>query len=112
MMPTAARVVAANAAVIAGGAASCSGRSAAAISWARVSRLRCRPACLSAERTLAKLRRAASAGVGGAPQNGQGITVCQVVERLQRTGVVLAQSRAQCVGVPGAGPDQVLVPSG
>jgi hypothetical protein len=68
MMPTAARVVAANAAVIAEGAASCSVRSAAAISWARASRLRCRPARLRADRILATLRCAASAGVGARPR--------------------------------------------
>ena len=48
-------------------------------------------------------------GRGSAAQNGQGIAVVQVVERLQRHRVILAQCAAQCVGVPGAGPDQVLV---
>jgi len=49
---------------------------------------------------------------GSATQDGQGIAVVQVVEGLQRGWVVLAQCRTQCVGVPGAGPDQVLVSSG
>jgi hypothetical protein len=43
MMPTVARVVAANAAVAAAGAASCSVRKAVWMSRARASRLRCRP---------------------------------------------------------------------
>lgn len=66
-MPTAARVVAPNAAVSGAGAVSCSVRSAAAISWARASMLRWRPACLRADRILARLRRVASAGVGARP---------------------------------------------
>jgi hypothetical protein len=74
--------------------------------------LRCRPACLSADLTLARLRRAASWGLGGASQNGQGITVGQVVECLQRCWVVLAQGRAQRIGMAGTGPDQVLMSSG
>ena len=51
-------------------------------------------------------------GSGSAAQNGQGIAVVQVVEGLQRYRVVLAQCRAQCVGVPGAGLDRVLVSPG
>ena len=49
MMPTAARVVAANAAVTVAGAASCSVPSAARISRARAAILRCRPPRLSAD---------------------------------------------------------------
>jgi hypothetical protein len=56
--------------------------------------LRCRPACLSASGPCqAQVR--GLVGAGSAPQNGQGITVCQVVERLQGCWVVLAQGRAQ-----------------
>ena len=51
-------------------------------------------------------------GGGSAAQNGQGIAVVQIVERLQRRRVVLLQSATQRVGVPGAGPDQVLVRPG
>ena len=64
MIPTVARVVAPNAAATAAGAVSCSVRSAAWICWARVSRLRWRPADLSADWIFDRLRRAASAGVG------------------------------------------------
>ncbi len=49
MMPTAARVVAANAAVTLAGAVSCSDRSADWISRARAAILRCRPPRLSAD---------------------------------------------------------------
>ena len=48
-------------------------------------------------------------GGGSAAQNGQGITVVQIVERLQRRRVILPQRATQSVGVPGVGPDQVLV---
>ena len=65
--------------------------------------------CLSAVRTLARLRRTAPSGWERA-QNGQGITVCQVVERLHGCWVVLAQGRAQRICMPGTGPDQVVVP--
>ena len=50
-------------------------------------------------------------GGGSAAQNSQGIAVGQVVERFQRCRVVLPQRATQGVGVPGAGPDQVLVPT-
>ncbi len=77
MMPTAARVVAANAAVTAEGAASCSARSTAAISSARASRLRCRPALLRADRIFDRLRCAASAGVGARPRTARASRSCR-----------------------------------
>ena len=61
---------------------------------------------------LGQAQMLALVGAGSAPQNGQGITVCQVVERLQGGWVVLAQGRAQRICMPGTGPDQVLVSSG
>ena len=48
-------------------------------------------------------------GAGSPAQHGQRIAVVQVVERLECSRVILAQCPAQCVGVPGAGPDQILV---
>jgi hypothetical protein len=51
-------------------------------------------------------------GSAGAAQNSQGIAIVQVVERFQSCRVVLPQRATQGVGVPGAGPDQVLVCSG
>ena len=56
MMPTVARVVAANAAVTLAGAASCSVPSAARISRARAAILRCRPPRLSADWIAVRLR--------------------------------------------------------
>ena len=54
---------------------------------------------------------AAVADVGG--QYGaflsQGITAGQVLDGLQRRGVVLAQRTAQSVGVPDSGPDEILM---
>jgi hypothetical protein len=109
MMPTAARVLAPKAAVTVVGAASCGVRSAAWMCCARVSRLRWRPAVLSAARIVDKLRRPGVDGGRGATQDGQRIAVGQIVERLQRRWVVFAQRRAQTVGVTGACPDQILV---
>ena len=42
-------------------------------------------------------------------QNCQGVTVVQIVERLQRARVVLAQRRTQRIGVPVGRPDQILM---
>jgi len=61
------------------------------------------------------LPQAQAPGVGGgrgAAQDGQRVTVGQILECLQRRGVVLAQRRAQTVGVSGARPDQILVGPG
>ena len=55
-----------------------------------------------------RLSRAASTGVGTA-QDRQGIAAGQVLEGLQRRGVVLAQRTAQSVRVAGSGPDQILM---
>ena len=68
LAPAAAVGVAANAAVIGAGAASCPARSVAWISRARTSRLRCRPACLSADRIADRLRRAPCSGLGARPR--------------------------------------------
>ena len=70
MMPTAAWLVVATAA----GAVNCSVRSAARICCARLSIFRCRPACLSADRILDRLRCAASVGWERGP-DGQGVAV-------------------------------------
>ena len=61
------------------------------------------------------LRQTQPPGVGGgrcAAQDGQRVTVGQILERLQRRGVVLAQRTAQTVGVAGARPDQILMGPG
>src|ERR1700694_3818953 len=112
MMPTVARVVAANAAVIAPGAASCSDRNAAWMSRARAAMLRWRPPRLSAEWIAARLRWAPCFGGRCAAQDAQGVAVGEVLEGHQGGRVVLAQRTAQGVGVPRAGPDQVLVGPG
>ena len=67
MMPTAARVVAANAAVTVAGAASCWVPRAARISRARAAILRCRPPCLSAAWIAVRLRWAPCSGLGARP---------------------------------------------
>ena len=48
----------------------------------------------------------------GFGEHRQRVAIPEITEGVQRGGVVLAQGAAQHVGVPGAGPDQVLVPSG
>jgi transposase len=69
--------LAAAATVTGEGAASCSVCSTAAISWARASRLRCRPACLRADRIFDRLRWAASAGVGARPRTARASRSCR-----------------------------------
>ncbi len=64
MMPTVARVAAANAAVTWAGAAGCSDRSGAWICRARATILRWRPSRLSADWSAGRLNRAACSGVG------------------------------------------------
>ena len=112
MMPTAARVVAPNAAATGAGAASCSERSAARISRARAAILRLRPPRLSADWIAGRPRWAALLGGRCAPQHPQGIAVGQVLEGHQCGRVVLAQRAAQRVGVAGACPDQALMGPG
>ena len=99
MMPTAARVVAANAAVTVAAEASCSVPRAARISRARAAILRCRPPRLSADWIAVRLRWAPCSGLGAA-QHPQGVAVGQVLEGHQGARVVLAQRAAQGVGVP------------
>ena len=65
---------------------------------------------MSADRIFDRLRSSALGRGGGAAEHGQCVTVGQVVERVERGRVVLAQRPAQRVGVPVAGPDQILVP--
>ena len=108
MMPTAARVVAANAAVTAAGAASCSVRSAAWISCGARSRLRWRPPRLSAARIFDRLRRPASAGSGRDPARRGRLDRPGRRTPPARPGSTRA-TRCAAVGVPGARPDQVLV---
>jgi hypothetical protein len=48
-------------------------------------------------------------GRGGGGQHGHGVTSGQVIEGRQGRRVELAQHRAQLVGLPLPGPDQVLV---
>lgn len=66
--------------------------------------LRCRPACLSADGTLARLKREASAGVAARLGTARASRSARFVEGLQRCWVVLAQCREQCIGVPAADP--------
>src|SRR6478672_8450229 len=112
MMPTAARVVAPNAAATGAGAASCSERSAARIWRARAAILRL-PAT-AFERGLDRRQVQVGPLLRGrcAPQHPQGIAVGEVLEGQQGGRVVLAQRAAHRVGVAGACPDQALMGPG
>ena len=111
MMPTAARVMAANAAVtVAGFAASCSVPSAARISRARAAILRCRP---PRERQLRRARAQVGAllGVGARAQHPKASPWARSWEGHQGGRVVLAKRWRRAL-VSRACPDQVLVGAG
>ena len=111
MIATAAAVVAANAAVSTAAAASCGLRSAVWISGARVSRLRCRPPARapSGSEQPTAWRRCRGRVLD---EHGEGVSISQIVKGVQGSREVLAQRGAQLIGVPGPGPDQVLVAAG
>ena len=112
MMPTAARVLAPNAAVTAAGAASCSASQHFLNLQGSGVEVALAPSGFERRPDLRHTQPARVGGGRGATQNGQRVAVGQIVERLQRGGVVLAQRAAQAVGVAGARPDQILVRSG
>ena len=112
MMPTVARLVAANAAVTVAAAASCSVPRATRISRARAAILRCWPPRLSADWIAVRLSRAPCSGLGARPSTPKGVAVGEVLKGHQGGRVVLAQRAAQGVGVPSACPDRVLMGPG
>ena len=109
MMPTVARLVAANAAVTVAAAASCSAPSAT-----RISRRRYCVAATAFERGLdrGQAQPGALLGAGARPSTAKGVAVGEVLEGHQGGRVVLAQRAAQGVGVPSACPDRVLMGPG
>ena len=110
--PTAARVLAANALLTAGGTSSWGERSASRIAAARRSMLRWRPPRLSAERIWEMRSRAASRGPGAAGQHAHGVAVGKLREGLQCTRKVLPERVTQPVGLADAVPDELLVGAG
>ena len=112
MMPTAARVLAPNAAVTAAGAASCSAAQHFLNLQGSGVEVALAPSGFERSPDLRQTQPPGVGGGGGAAQDGQRVAVGQIVERLQRGGVVLAQRAAQRVGVAGARPDQILVRPG
>ena len=109
MMPTAARVVAANAAATAAGCGELLGAQRGLDLAGAGGDVALPPTAFERGLDRGQAQVGALLGGRGATQHPQGIAVGQVLEGLQRGRVVLAQRAAQRVGVPGACPDQVLM---